>query len=109
MNKAGLMMQRPAGDATVAANLPDEKGEPLNQNDTDDHDVLTGSNMRGPLDGHQSRLDVQRLDEQRGIDRATDVRPRLAGAQRHALDPIAPSGRLREGHLDRADRAARWA
>jgi hypothetical protein len=49
MNKAGLLMQRPAGDMAIAANLPDENGELLNQNGTDDHDVLTGSNMQGRL------------------------------------------------------------
>jgi hypothetical protein len=49
MNKAGLLMDRPDGDDMVAANLPDEKGEPLMQNDADDHDVLTGSNRQGRL------------------------------------------------------------
>lgn len=54
MNKAGLLMDRPDGDNTVAGNLPDEKGEPLMQNGADDHDVLTGSNRMGRLNAMDS-------------------------------------------------------
>lgn len=49
MDKAGLLMDRPAGDGAVQQNLPNERGEPLNQNEADDHDVLTGSNAQGRL------------------------------------------------------------
>ena len=46
---AGLLNDRPAGDPLVANNLPNERGEPLNQNGVDDHDVMTGSNSQGRL------------------------------------------------------------
>jgi hypothetical protein len=50
MDTAGLLSgNRPAGDAAIIDNLPNERGEPLNQNNADDHDVLTGSDNRGRL------------------------------------------------------------
>jgi hypothetical protein len=48
-NRAGLLQQRPQGDPAVSQNLPNERGEPLHQNDADDHDTLTGSNQQGQL------------------------------------------------------------
>lgn len=47
MDKANLAMERPNGDAALRDNLPNERGEPLNRNGADDHDVLTGSNAQG--------------------------------------------------------------
>jgi hypothetical protein len=40
---------RPEADVVIVDNLPNERGEPLNQNDADDHDVMTGSTMEGRL------------------------------------------------------------
>ena len=49
MDKAGLLKERPAGDAAVADDLPDEFGRPLMQFG-DNHDVMTGSNRMGQLE-----------------------------------------------------------
>ena len=50
MNRAGLLMQRPAGDAAVINDLPDETGQGTRRLG-DTHDVMTGSNTQGQLDG----------------------------------------------------------
>lgn len=51
MNLAGLTAgNRPAGDAATINDLPDENGTPLTTLG-DSHDVLTGSNMMGQLNG----------------------------------------------------------
>lgn len=49
-NPASLVAgPRPPADPAIVDNLPNERGEPLNQNDADDHDVMTGSNAQGML------------------------------------------------------------
>lgn len=51
MNRAGLLTgNRPAGDAATINDLPDENGTPLTTLG-DSHDVVTGSNTMGMLDG----------------------------------------------------------
>jgi hypothetical protein len=50
MDRAGLLMQRPAGDAAVVNDLPDETGQGTRRLG-DTHDVMTGSNTLGQLDG----------------------------------------------------------
>jgi hypothetical protein len=54
-NVAGLMGDRPAGDATIVNDLPNEDGIP-NRSGTgtgmdDNHDVITGTNAQGMRDG----------------------------------------------------------
>ena len=48
---SGLVADRPDGEATVVADLPNEKGvqEHLANSSYDDHDTLTGSNRQGRL------------------------------------------------------------
>jgi hypothetical protein len=48
MNKTGLVMTRPAGDAQVKTDLPDENAVAL-KSLGDTHDVMTGSNSQGQL------------------------------------------------------------
>lgn len=48
-NIAGLLGDRPAGDAQTVDDLPDEFGQPLSFLG-DSHDILTGSNSVGELD-----------------------------------------------------------
>jgi hypothetical protein len=50
MDRAGLLRTRPLGDAAVVNDLPDETGAGLRQFG-DTHDILTGSNAMGRLDG----------------------------------------------------------
>lgn len=57
-NVQGLLGDRPSGDAVIAADLPNERGESqLNQpgpgstGTADNHDVLTGSNAQGRYQG----------------------------------------------------------
>lgn len=49
-NKAGLLSARPASDAQIKNDLPNERGEPNHQG-VDNHDVLTGSNKQGQYAG----------------------------------------------------------
>jgi hypothetical protein len=50
MNRAGLLQQRPAGDSVAVNDLPDETGASLRAMG-DTHDIMTGSNTMGQLDG----------------------------------------------------------
>ncbi len=50
MNKTGLLQQRPAGDSVAVNDLPDETGASLRAMG-DTHDIMTGSNTMGRLDG----------------------------------------------------------
>ena len=59
MNKAGLISgNRPAGDAATINDLPDENGAPLTTFG-DTHDILTGSNTMGQLDGTSAAYTCQ--------------------------------------------------
>jgi hypothetical protein len=49
MDRAGLLMTRPAGDAQSVNDLPDENGRPLTYFQ-DAHDIMTGSNLQGMLE-----------------------------------------------------------
>ncbi|MBM7114250.1 hypothetical protein [Archangium primigenium] len=50
-DKAGLLSaSRPAADATIKNDLPNERGEPNHQG-VDNHDVLTGSTKQGTFSG----------------------------------------------------------
>jgi len=49
-DRAGLLSTRPAGDPQSVNDLPDEAGRPLTTFG-DTHDILTGSNQQGHLDG----------------------------------------------------------
>ncbi len=49
-DRAGLLLNRPAGDAVAVNDLPDETGMGLRALG-DTHDILTGSNAMGRLDG----------------------------------------------------------
>jgi hypothetical protein len=49
MDKAGLLMTRPAGDPQAVSDLPDENGRPLTYFQ-DAHDIMTGSNLQGMLE-----------------------------------------------------------
>jgi hypothetical protein len=49
-DRAGLLLQRPAGDSAIASDLPDETGFGIKRLG-DSHDVMTGSNTMGQLDG----------------------------------------------------------
>ncbi len=54
MNRAGLLTgNRPAGDVATINDLPDENGTPLTTFG-DSHDVVTGSNTMGMLDGNSA-------------------------------------------------------
>jgi hypothetical protein len=48
MNKAGLLMERPAGDPQTISDLPNELGQPQKQFG-DNHDTMTGTNRMGRL------------------------------------------------------------
>jgi hypothetical protein len=50
MDRAGLLSTRPAGDPQSVDDLPDEQGRGLTTFG-DTHDILTGSNEQGMLDG----------------------------------------------------------
>lgn len=58
MDKAGLLQQRPAGEAAVVNDLPDETGSGLRAMG-DTHDVMTGSNASGRLDGASAAATCQ--------------------------------------------------
>ncbi len=49
-DRAGLLSTRPAADTAIANDLPDETGQGIRRLG-DSHDVMTGSNMMGQLDG----------------------------------------------------------
>lgn len=54
MNRAGLVSgNRPAGDAATIDDLPDENGTPV-KTFGDSHDIVTGSNTMGILDGNNA-------------------------------------------------------
>jgi hypothetical protein len=55
---AGLLGERPAGDAQVAADLPNERGEGQ-QMFGDNHDVMTASNAEGRFDGDDPSASCQ--------------------------------------------------
>ncbi|MBK7538013.1 MAG: hypothetical protein IPI49_22100 [Myxococcales bacterium] len=56
MNVAGLLAgDRPMGDAATINDLPDENGTPL-KSLGDTHDILTGSNTMGRLDGNNAAV-----------------------------------------------------
>jgi hypothetical protein len=57
-DRAGLLQTRPAGDAAVINDLPDETGAGL-RSFGDTHDVLTGSNAMGRLDGSSAAATCQ--------------------------------------------------
>lgn len=52
MDRTGLLQQRPAGDPQSANDLPDEFGAGLKVSFQDAHDIMTGSNQQGMLDGN---------------------------------------------------------
>jgi len=49
MDRAGLLMTRPAGDPQSVNDLPDENGRPLTYFQ-DAHDIMTGSNAQGQVE-----------------------------------------------------------
>jgi hypothetical protein len=54
MDAQGLLNERPAADAAIAEDLPNEHGEPNHSaggQEMDNHDVLTASDENGQLDG----------------------------------------------------------
>ena len=110
MNKAGLMMAAAGGDAAIVGEPARRKGRAAESERHGRSRRADRQQHAGPPDGHRSRLDVQRLDEQRGIDRA-DRCAATTGRRRSGTHwiAIASSGRLREGHLDSCRWAARWA
>jgi hypothetical protein len=58
MDRAGLLQQRPTGDAAAVSDLPDETGASLRAMG-DTHDVMTGSNAMGRLDGTSAAATCQ--------------------------------------------------
>lgn len=50
-NRAGLLQTRPAGDPQTVSDLPDEHGIGFKTTYQDAHDIMTGSNQQGMLDG----------------------------------------------------------
>jgi hypothetical protein len=63
----GVLQQRPAGaDSAIAADLPNERGEP-NHTDTvagmdDNHDVVTATNLQGMYDGRPTCEDFTSVE-----------------------------------------------
>jgi hypothetical protein len=52
MDRAGLLQTRPAGDVQTVNDLPDENGAGFKSTFVDAHDIMTGSNEQGMLDGN---------------------------------------------------------
>ena len=73
MDRAGLLQQRPAGDSATVNDLPDETGTGL-RSFGDTHDILTGSNMMGRLDGSSASATCQDWTSAIGPGTANQVR-----------------------------------
>lgn len=101
MNRAGLLQQRPAGDSAIINDLPDETGLGTRRLG-DTHDIMTGSNTQGQLDGTSAAATCQDWTSAVGAGTGNLVRcghawPANSGMhwiQAHRLNGCAPGVNL---------------